>query len=173
VFIVRSLHGADAVLLVLRSAATLLVALVLPTPGGSGGLEGLYALFIGPLMPQALMAPTLLLWRLLDYYLFIALGAYLFLDLMRTAPPPAVPDGRAVRGGGSAEQGELGDIGPRRAVLVRPGPAGPCLSSKKLGYFQALQVCRDVTTAHSCRAAGCLIVIVSIRPFVRRGRPRF
>jgi uncharacterized protein (TIRG00374 family) len=86
VFIVRSLHGADAVLLFLRSAATLLVALVLPTPGGSGGLEGLYALFIGPLMPQALMAPTLLLWRLLDYYLFIALGAYLFLDLMRAAP---------------------------------------------------------------------------------------
>ncbi len=82
VCIVRSLHAADAVLLFLRSAATLLVALVLPTPGGSGGLEGLYALFIGPLMPKVLMAPTLLLWRLLDYYLFIALGAYLFLHLV-------------------------------------------------------------------------------------------
>ncbi|MFB6248346.1 MAG: lysylphosphatidylglycerol synthase transmembrane domain-containing protein [Salinibacter sp.] len=83
-FIVRSLHVADAGLLFLRSAATLLVALVLPTPGGSGGLEGLYALFIGPLMPEALMAPTLLLWRLLDYYLFIALGTYLFLNLVQT-----------------------------------------------------------------------------------------
>lgn len=84
VFIVRSLHAADAVLLFLRSAATLLVALVLPTPGGSGGLEGLYVLFIGPLMPDVLMAPTLFLWRLLDYYLFIALGAYLFLNLVGT-----------------------------------------------------------------------------------------
>ena len=130
-FIVRSLHGADAVLLVLRSAATLLVALILPTPGGSGGLEGLYALFIGPLMPQALMAPTLLLWRLLDYYLFIALGAYLFLDLMRTAPPPAVPDGRAVRGGGSAERESWETsvrAGRSSCVLGPPDRASPLRS---------------------------------------------
>lgn len=91
-FIVRSLHAADAVLLFLRSVATLLVALVLPTPGGSGGLEGLYALFIGPLLPKVLMAPTLLLWRLMDYYLFIALGAYLFLNLVddHSSQPPSM-----------------------------------------------------------------------------------
>lgn len=77
--IVRSVHAADALLLFARSAAMMLLGLVMPTPGGSGGLEGLYALFIGPLMPGALVAPTLLTWRLLGYYLFIALGAYLFL----------------------------------------------------------------------------------------------
>jgi hypothetical protein len=86
-FIVRSLHAADAVLLFVRSAATMLVGLILPTPGGSGGLEGLYALFIGPLMPETLMAPTLLVWRILDFYLFIALGAYLFLHQIQSSPP--------------------------------------------------------------------------------------
>jgi hypothetical protein len=77
-FVVQSLWSTEGVLLFLRAAATVMVGLLLPTPGGSGGLEGLYALLIGPLMPEALMAPTLLLWRMLDYYLFIALGAYLF-----------------------------------------------------------------------------------------------
>ncbi|MCS3757482.1 hypothetical protein GGP90_002266 [Salinibacter ruber] len=90
--IVRSVHAADGTLLFARSAAMMLVGLVMPTPGGSGGLEGLYALFIGPLMPEALLAPTLLTWRLLGYYLFIALGAYLFLHQLHQrradrAPP--------------------------------------------------------------------------------------
>jgi len=84
-FIVRSLHAADTVLLFLRSAATMLIGLIMPTPGGSGGLEGLYALFIGPLMPETLMAPTLLVWRVLDFYLFIALGGYLFLHQIQTS----------------------------------------------------------------------------------------
>jgi len=83
VLIVRSVHAADPLLLFARSAAMMLVGLIMPTPGGSGGLEGLYALFIGPLMPEALVAPTLLTWRLLGYYLFIALGAYLFLHQLQ------------------------------------------------------------------------------------------
>ncbi len=77
-FIVWSVHPElDKVLLLLRTIAMSIGAMVLPTPGGSGGVEGLYALFLGPLMPSALVAPTLLLWRLLGYYLFIALGTYL------------------------------------------------------------------------------------------------
>lgn len=67
----------DALLLMLRTAAMTLGTLVLPTPGGSGGVEGLYALFIGPLIPQATLAPTLLVWRVLGYYLFVALGIFL------------------------------------------------------------------------------------------------
>ena len=89
VLIVRSVHAADSVLLFLRSAAMMLVGLIMPTPGGSGGIEGLYALFIGPLMPEALLAPTLLTWRLLGYYLFIALGAYLFLHQLNAPTGPA------------------------------------------------------------------------------------
>jgi hypothetical protein len=50
-------------------------------------------------MPDALVAPTLLTWRLLGYYLFIALGAYLFTHQVHRAyrrresadetPPPS------------------------------------------------------------------------------------
>lgn len=55
--IVRSVHAAYALLLFARSAAMMLVDLIMPTPGGSGGSEGLYALFIAPSCP----APS---WRL-------------------------------------------------------------------------------------------------------------
>jgi len=85
-FIVRSVYAnVDSVLLLFRTAAMTLLGLAMPTPGGSGGLEGLYALFLGPLMPDALVAPTLLTWRLFGYYLFIALGAYLFTHQMHRA----------------------------------------------------------------------------------------
>jgi len=96
VLIVQSVYlNVDALSLLLRSAAMMLVGLIMPTPGGSGGIEGLYALFVGPLIPASLVAPTLLTWRLLSYYLFIALGAYLFMHQLRSpsssgsSPSPA------------------------------------------------------------------------------------
>lgn len=67
----------DKLLLILRTAAMMLGTVILPTPGGSGGIEGLYALFIGPMLPKAVLAPTLLTWRVLGYYLFIGLGVFL------------------------------------------------------------------------------------------------
>jgi hypothetical protein len=92
VLIVRSVYAnADALALLFRSAAMMLVGLIMPTPGGSGGVEGLYALFIGPLIPSSLVAPTLLTWRLLSYYLFIALGAYLFMHQLRSRSSAASP----------------------------------------------------------------------------------
>ncbi|MDX1545665.1 MAG: lysylphosphatidylglycerol synthase transmembrane domain-containing protein [Rhodothermales bacterium] len=79
VFIIWSVYPElDAVLAFLRTMALTLGSLIMPTPGGAGGLEGLYALFLGPpLVPEALVAPTLLAWRVLGYYVFIALGAFL------------------------------------------------------------------------------------------------
>jgi uncharacterized protein (TIRG00374 family) len=92
VLIVRSVYAnVDALSLLFRSAAMMLVGLIMPTPGGSGGVEGLYALFIGPLIPASLVAPTLLTWRLLSYYLFIALGAYLFMHQLRDRSSSASP----------------------------------------------------------------------------------
>lgn len=67
----------DKILMLLRSAALLAGSLVMPTPGAAGGIEGLYALFIGPLIPESAIAPTLLTWRLMAYYIFVALGVYL------------------------------------------------------------------------------------------------
>ncbi len=78
VFIIWSVYPAlDKVLVLLRTITLMLGAVVLPTPGGAGGIEGLYVLMLGPLIPDALLAPTLLTWRLMGYYIFIALGAYL------------------------------------------------------------------------------------------------
>ncbi len=78
VFILWSVYPAlDKVLVLLRTVTLMLGAVVLPTPGGAGGIEGLYVLMIGPLIPDALLVPTLLTWRLMGYYIFVALGAYL------------------------------------------------------------------------------------------------
>ncbi|MEM6783445.1 MAG: lysylphosphatidylglycerol synthase transmembrane domain-containing protein [Bacteroidota bacterium] len=63
-----------ALLTVARAAVLWLVALVMPTPGGAGGVEGLFLLFFGAYMMGALKAPILLFWRLLDYALVLALG---------------------------------------------------------------------------------------------------
>ena len=42
---------------------------------GSGGIEGMYALFFTePLIPKGFLAPTLLVWRFMAYYLTIAVG---------------------------------------------------------------------------------------------------
>ena len=70
----------DYILTGLRSVVTMLGALVVPTPGGAGGAEGLFALLVGPLLPQALVSPATLIWRVLGYYVFLAAGAYLTLD---------------------------------------------------------------------------------------------
>ncbi len=66
--------GLQVLTFVFRSAALWLSALILPTPGGSGGMEGLYLLYLGPLLPAGFAGPTLLTWRLLSYYLVLALG---------------------------------------------------------------------------------------------------
>ena len=110
-FIVWSfLPSFDQILLLLRMAAMTLGSLVMPTPGGAGGIEGLYALFIGPLLPAALVMPTLLIWRFLAYYLFVGLGIFLSTHHVQKtirrnrvdAEEPRRP-GRAVQAGEPAE----------------------------------------------------------------------
>ena len=65
----------DQWLLFLRSIAMTMSSLIMPTPGGAGGIEGLYALFFGSMLPDtALLAPSLLVWRFLGYYIFLILG---------------------------------------------------------------------------------------------------
>ncbi len=65
----------DTVLLIMRSIAQTISSLIMPTPGGAGGIEGLYALFFGDLLPSAsLIVPSLLTWRILGYYIFLVFG---------------------------------------------------------------------------------------------------
>lgn len=78
VFIVWSIFpDVDQLLLFLRSMAMTVGSLVMPTPGGAGGVEGLYVLFFKSMMPTAFLAPTLFAWRLLGYYIFLGFGILL------------------------------------------------------------------------------------------------
>ena len=99
-FLLLSVYPAvDVVLALLRTVVLHDSAVVLPTPGGAGGLEGLYALLLGPpLVPEGLVAPTLLAWRVLGFYLFIAAGAAILMHGMqrklrrRAAAPADTPE---------------------------------------------------------------------------------
>lgn len=73
--VVLSLLPADVVLSILRSLAMNLAFLIMPTPGGSGGVEGLFALFQGPLMDRAaFIGLAVFAWRVISYYITIGLG---------------------------------------------------------------------------------------------------
>lgn len=77
VIVVLSLLPADEVLLTLRSLAMNLAFLVIPTPGGSGGVEGLFAIFLGPLIDRkAFIGLAVFAWRIITYYSSIGLGIF-------------------------------------------------------------------------------------------------
>lgn len=73
--VVLSLLPADVILSLLRSLAMNLAFLIMPTPGGSGGVEGLFALFQGPLIERtAFIGLAVFAWRVISYYISIGLG---------------------------------------------------------------------------------------------------
>ncbi|MEX0994668.1 MAG: lysylphosphatidylglycerol synthase transmembrane domain-containing protein [Balneolaceae bacterium] len=73
--VVLSLLPAEEILLVMRSLAMNLAFLVIPTPGGSGGVEGLFAIFLGPLIDRtAFIGLAVFVWRVITYYVSIGLG---------------------------------------------------------------------------------------------------
>ncbi len=73
--VVLSLLPADEILSLLRSLSMNLAFLVVPTPGGSGGVEGLFVLFQGPLIERkSFIGLAVFLWRIISYYISIALG---------------------------------------------------------------------------------------------------
>lgn len=77
VIVVLSLLPANEILLILRSLAMNLAFLVIPTPGGSGGVEGLFAIFLGPLIDRkAFIGLAVFTWRIITYYSSIGLGIF-------------------------------------------------------------------------------------------------
>lgn len=73
--VVLSLLPADVILSFLRSLAMNLAFLIMPTPGGSGGVEGLFAIFQGPLIDKkAFIGLAVFAWRVISYYISVALG---------------------------------------------------------------------------------------------------
>jgi len=75
VIVILSLLPGDELLMVLRSLSMNLAFLVIPTPGGSGGVEGLFAIFLGPLIDRtAFIGLAVFVWRIITYYISIGLG---------------------------------------------------------------------------------------------------
>ena len=75
VIVVLSLLPGPEILLILRSLAMNLAFLVIPTPGGSGGVEGLFAVFLGPLISRtSFIGLAVFAWRIITYYISIGLG---------------------------------------------------------------------------------------------------
>ncbi|REL33232.1 UPF0104 family protein [Rhodohalobacter sp. SW132] len=75
VIVILSLLPGPEVLLVLRSLAMNLAFLIIPTPGGSGGVEGLFAIFLGPLIDRtSFVGLAVFAWRIITYYISIGLG---------------------------------------------------------------------------------------------------
>lgn len=75
--VILSLLPAPEVLSVLRSLAMNLAFLVIPTPGGSGGVEALFVLFQGPLIAtKSFIGLAVFLWRIIGYYITIAAGMF-------------------------------------------------------------------------------------------------
>ncbi|MDX1636577.1 MAG: lysylphosphatidylglycerol synthase transmembrane domain-containing protein [Balneolaceae bacterium] len=73
--VILSLLPADEILSLLRSLAMNLAFLIMPTPGGSGGVEGLFAIFQGPLIDRkAFIGLAVFAWRIISYYISIGLG---------------------------------------------------------------------------------------------------
>ncbi len=93
------------VLFVLRTAGLWLAGLAMPTPGGSGGIEALYMLYLAPLLPDGYGGPALLAWRALAYYGVLVLGLFVAGGAVRAllaGERPPEPDAPAEASGSAA-----------------------------------------------------------------------
>lgn len=73
--VVLSFMPADWLLSFVRSVGMTLAGFFMPTPGGSGGVEGLFALFQGPLFSRPeFIGIAIFVWRLFTFYISIGLG---------------------------------------------------------------------------------------------------
>jgi uncharacterized protein (TIRG00374 family) len=83
------------VLFLLRTAGLGLAGLIMPTPGGSGGIEALFLLYLAPLLPAGFGGPVLLAWRLLSYHFILVVGSFVaggaVRSLLRGEGPPERP----------------------------------------------------------------------------------
>lgn len=54
-------------------------ALIVPTPGNSGGAEGLYVIFMNSILPKKIMGAGILIWRLIVFYIPVIITGILSL----------------------------------------------------------------------------------------------
>ncbi len=84
--VVLSFLPADVLLSFLRSLAMSFASLFMPTPGGSGGVEGLFVLFQGPLMDRdVFIGIATFVWRFITFYMIIGIGIMVMSWYLNTA----------------------------------------------------------------------------------------
>lgn len=84
--VVLSFLPADVLLSFLRSLAMSFASLFMPTPGGSGGVEGLFVLFQGPLMSRDIfIGIATFVWRFITFYMIIGIGVMVMSWYLNTA----------------------------------------------------------------------------------------
>ncbi len=78
-FFFSKLNLHDHLLIYSRQLTMWIILLVSPTPGGSGVAEFIFSDFLGDLeiFPMIAAVPLALLWRLLTYYPYLFIGAFL------------------------------------------------------------------------------------------------
>ncbi|MGI6169792.1 MAG: lysylphosphatidylglycerol synthase transmembrane domain-containing protein, partial [Christensenellales bacterium] len=79
------LQGAPVLSMVAAQAFVVMVSVVIPLPGGSGGAEGSFYLFFSIFFSSAGILSAILIWRLITYYSNIVIcGLFVTLDSRRT-----------------------------------------------------------------------------------------
>ncbi|MBS5450204.1 MAG: flippase-like domain-containing protein [Coriobacteriia bacterium] len=79
-------HDLDFFTCLAAAAFVQLILTAVPLPGGTGGAEGGFALFFGPSLGSGLVAPAIVLWRSLTFYLPILISAPLMGLRSRVTP---------------------------------------------------------------------------------------
>ena len=68
------LYGVSVLRLIAATTFVYFASMFVPVPGASGGAEGSFYLFFAPFFPAGMVAPAMLLWRLMTYYGAIIIG---------------------------------------------------------------------------------------------------
>ncbi len=77
-FFYNTLGYFEHALIIARQLTMWIILLISPTPGGSGVAEFIFSDFLGDLIPNiAYAVPLALLWRLISYYPYLFIGAFI------------------------------------------------------------------------------------------------
>ena len=67
-------HSIDPLDIIMAQSMIILISLLVPSPGATGGVEGLSYMFYGMFFRQGYIIPVILIYRILTYYSSIIIG---------------------------------------------------------------------------------------------------